>query len=138
MSFLQIVKNGEKKREAEEEFRLFRLKYYQVLVDLLHTTQRINNNKEKEIQRQRKIPPPDGTMFSSCDVEALVSYNSYTFLCTFTYLSDREIKFWVTNIKITVLFMRGTYESCKGTFLRTIPECYSISPDSVNLKIVRI
>ena len=142
MSFLQAIKDGITKRETEEEFRLFRLKYDRVLDNLLYTVQRINNEKEeqirKKIEKQSKIPPPNRTIFTSCHVKALVCDEHYTFLCKFTYLSDGEIKFWITDITIRVLYIHGTYNSCKRTFLSAIPECYYISPDLVVLEMQRI
>lgn len=114
-----------------------RLKYDQVLGQLVSTVRIINNKKEKKMLKQIRMSPPNGTFFTSCDVTALIG-NDYTFLCKFTYVSDDETKFWTTEFTTSVLFMRGTFEACKNTFLTTIPECYSISRDSVNIERIRI
>lgn len=131
MSFFALHNSTRRDRQHH------RLKYDQVLGQLVSIVRIINNKKEKKMLKQIRMSPPNGTFFTSCDVTALVGYD-YTFLCTFTYVSNDETKFWKTEFTTSVLYMRGTFESCKNTFLATIPECYRISPDSVNLEIERI
>jgi len=130
MDFWKAIKSG-KEREKEEIFRLFRLKYDKVLAQLVFIV-RMNNNKKKK--ERNRISPPNETSFTNCDVTALVGYD-YTFLCKFTYVSDNKEKLWITEFTTSVLYSRGTFESCKNTFLEIIPKCYHISQDLVNLEI---
>lgn len=140
MEFWKAIKSR-KEREKEKFFRLFRLKYDKVLAQLVFSVRMINNKKEKERNRisppneeRNRISPPNGTSFTNCDVTALIG-NDYTFLCKFTYVSDNKENLWITEFTTSVLYSRGTIESCKNTFLGIIPKCYHISPDLVNLEI---